>query len=255
MTRARIKIGDVFTVPVDSERVGVGQVVATYKKDGYFFAIFDRAYSRASMPVLGEAIRGRLLFLALSLDAKIAAGHRQIIGNGPVASDLPLPAFKEVVGTPDQVDAVDCSGERRRRATDDAAALLPDRTVLSPARWRKRFAPSTVSSRGTTCSRGWSPSKRRCPPGCSDSLQVEGPSRMADPPSRVPDRLWKSRARHTRGYRPDRYAAPNSNPSCGATGGSRRTRDGQPAVPAMARRLALVVTESPRTRRVRCRRG
>ncbi len=133
MARTRIKVGDVFTLPLDDERLGFGQVVAKYKKDGYYFAIFDRAYSRSALPSASKVIMDRVAFLALSLDAKIFAGHWQIVGNEPVAPDLPMPAYKETVGTPDRVDVVDYSGAQRRRATADEAELLPYQTIVSPA--------------------------------------------------------------------------------------------------------------------------
>ena len=139
MARRRIRVGDVFTLPLDEDRVGFGQVVARYKKDGYFFAVFDRAYSHASTPDPGDVLTCRLLFLALSLDAKLHVGHWVIVGNEPVSPTLPLPAYKEAVGTPENVHVVDFAGERRRRATAEEAAALPNRTVVSPALLEKAF--------------------------------------------------------------------------------------------------------------------
>ena len=45
--RARLHLGDVFTVPIDADRVGFGQVVGTYGKDAYYFAIYDAVVSDA----------------------------------------------------------------------------------------------------------------------------------------------------------------------------------------------------------------
>jgi Immunity protein 26 len=135
--RARISVGDVFSLPLDDERAGCGQVVAKYESGGYYFAIFAEAYKRSALPPPSELIRGDLAFLALSLDAKIHVGDWQVIGTEPVGNDLPLPAYKEVVGTPDQVDVVDYSGARRRRAAPAEVARLAYRKIVAPVRLEK----------------------------------------------------------------------------------------------------------------------
>lgn len=137
MARARIRTGDVFVVRLDDARVVFGQVVAKYQDDGYYFALFDKAYPRAVWPALSDVVSDRVAILALSLDGKIAAGHWEIVGNEPVPTDLPLPAYKETVGTPDRVDIVDYSGERRRRAVGGEVDLLPNRKVVAPVRLEK----------------------------------------------------------------------------------------------------------------------
>lgn len=137
MSRVKIKTGDVFSVPIDDTRVGVGQVVATYGKSAYYFAIFDSVAADSASIDLSEATQQRLVFLALSLDAKLVVGDWTIVGHQPVRADLPLPAFKEVVGGPERVDVVDYSGERRRRAQPSEAELLPNRKVVAPVRLEK----------------------------------------------------------------------------------------------------------------------
>jgi hypothetical protein len=137
VSRLKLKLGDVFTVPIDDARVGVGQIVGTYGKDAYYFAIFDVTVPAAGAMNLDDAVGQRVLFLALSLDAKLSAGHWTVVGNEPVRRDMPLPAFKEVVGGPGRVDVVDFSGERRRPADDSEADLLPNRKVVAPVRLEK----------------------------------------------------------------------------------------------------------------------
>jgi hypothetical protein len=133
MSRQRLQIGDVFTVPVDNERIGFGQVVAQYVWDGYYyFAIFEHLYGRSDQPEMDMVVKDRIAFLALSMDSKIFVGHWTVVGRAPVAADLPLPAYKEVVGTPDRVDVVDYSGRCRRRSTADEAERLSYRSVIAP---------------------------------------------------------------------------------------------------------------------------
>lgn len=108
---SRPRVGDVFIVPTGDDRAGVGQVVATYGKDAYFFAIFDRVlpFSEASDQAVG-ALSAPVLFLALSMDAKLRAGHWIVVGRAPVAPSVPLPAYKEAVGSAGNVEVVDYAG-------------------------------------------------------------------------------------------------------------------------------------------------
>ncbi len=141
----RIKLGDVFTVPLDAERLGFGQVVARFRKDNYYFAIFDKAYPREALVDLHDVVKDRLALLALSLDAKIYGGDWKIVGNVPVPANLPLPAYKETTveaGGPPyraRVDVVDYSGTRRRPAVGAEADLLPNRSTRAPIGIEKAF--------------------------------------------------------------------------------------------------------------------
>jgi hypothetical protein len=130
-------------VPTGDDRAGVGQVVATYGKDAYFFAIFDRVLplSEASGQAV-NALSAPLLFLALSLDAKIHAGHWTVVGRAPVAPSIPLPAYKEAVGSAGNVEVVDYSGTQRRPATRIEASALPNRKIVAPVRLEKALRAS-----------------------------------------------------------------------------------------------------------------
>jgi hypothetical protein len=127
----------VFSVPLDDRRFGLGQVVGTFGKDAYFLALFEPAFTRGEQLDLEQVVQGAVAFLALSFDAKIAAGDWVVIGNQPVSADTPLPAYKEMVGGPDRVDVVDFSGERRRRAQGEEAEWLPNRKIVAPVRLEK----------------------------------------------------------------------------------------------------------------------
>lgn len=138
--KVRVNVGDVFVVPIDSERFGLGQVVGKYLSEAYFFALFARAYAAdAPPPDIEAAVReDEVVLLALSLDAKLAAGHWKVIGHVEVdPARLPLPAYKEGVLPTGTFDVVDYSGKLRRRATRDEAEALPLRKVVAPVRLEK----------------------------------------------------------------------------------------------------------------------
>nr|WP_255355568.1 Imm26 family immunity protein [Agromyces sp. Soil535] len=136
--RQRPKLGDVFVVPLDDGKFGVGQVVGTYGKESYFFAIFDVVIplEHANRQAV-EAVDRPVLFLALSMDAKLYAGHWRVVGQEPVPPEVPLPAYKEAVGSPPNFEVVDYSGTRRRPATAAEAHTLPNRKVVAPVRVEK----------------------------------------------------------------------------------------------------------------------
>lgn len=56
------------------------------------------------------------------------------MAQSPVDPAIPLPAYKEAVGSAMHVEVVDFSGARRRPATLSAAASLPNRKVVAPVR-------------------------------------------------------------------------------------------------------------------------
>lgn len=133
----RLAIGDAFIVPLDSDPVSYGQVIGTFLDDGYYFALFATAYSRAALPDLPAVTRDRIALVALSFDARIANGDWQVVGSAPLPQDPPLPAYREARGSLDRVDVVDHSGKRRRPATPSEAAALQNRKLVAPIRLEK----------------------------------------------------------------------------------------------------------------------
>lgn len=137
MGRFELKVGDVFSVPIDDSRVGVGQVVAACGEGVHYLAIFDVVAVCPSEIDIELAVRARVIFLALSNDAKLYAGHWAVVGNAPVADGMPFPAWRMVYSMPDRVDVVDYTGTRRRPASEAEAELLPDETLVAPVRLEK----------------------------------------------------------------------------------------------------------------------
>jgi hypothetical protein len=139
---AQPHVGDIFTVPLRDDRCGLGQVAGTWEKHLYLFVLFDPAFPNDDLPQL-DAIPGLpVAFVALAFDALIHHGRWSVIGNRPVADHVPYPVFREGVGTADghRVDVVDYAGTRRRPATAEEAARLPNRTFYSPAVLGKALA-------------------------------------------------------------------------------------------------------------------
>lgn len=138
--RLKLRVGDVFSVPVDDNRVGYGQIAATWGESGgqFYFAVFDGVHPRDEKPDLDGVLAEPLILLALSMDALLVHDHWQVVGHGQVDDDrIPWPAYKEGVLPPGTFEVVDYAGRRRRLASEDEVESLPFRTVVAPIRVEK----------------------------------------------------------------------------------------------------------------------
>jgi len=133
--RGKLKIGDVFTIPLDTERVGFGQAVDLFERKCFLLVVFTAiAPVSDAIDVEGIASSADLSLIGSSFDAKVHVGDWTVVGNTTPRPGLPRPAYKEVVGTPDRVDVVDFSGSMRRIATSVEIQLLTFRSMVAPVR-------------------------------------------------------------------------------------------------------------------------
>ncbi len=133
-SRPCLDLGDVFTIPLDDERVGYGQIVDRWGKSGghFYFAVFDGVHPADAEPDLDAVLAEPLALLGLSMDALLLHGHWRVVGHREVdTAAVPWPAYKEGV-SPRVFDVVDYTGQRRRRATPEEAEALPFRAVVAP---------------------------------------------------------------------------------------------------------------------------
>ncbi|GAA0564068.1 Imm26 family immunity protein [Rhizomicrobium electricum] len=132
--KKRAQIGDVFTVPIDSTKLGIGQIIADWRGELYI-VIFDAV--RPSGTVDPQSVVTETpLFAALSLDAKIYNGDWHVIGN--VCSNLKSfaqPVFKVNQGGQTFLESRDRSV--LRPASHAEAQTLRFRTVVAPVRLEK----------------------------------------------------------------------------------------------------------------------
>jgi hypothetical protein len=133
--RPKAKLGDVFLVPIDDKRVGVGQVVDVLDKELYL-VVFEGCWPREDPPT-ADCVDGlEVAFASLSLDAKIWHGHWPIVGNRKAnLGNIALPVFKVERGGEFYVESHD---ERRtRKATAEEAVQLRFRKTVAPVRLEK----------------------------------------------------------------------------------------------------------------------
>jgi len=129
----KVKVGDVFLIPIEGDRYGIGQIAGNWKGELYI-VIYDRVVSAdASLKLIDGA---SLQFAALSLDAKIHHGDWPIIGNRQDNIEtIPQPWFKVGYNGQTYVEARDRSVLRVATAKEEAQLRL--RTVVAPVRLEK----------------------------------------------------------------------------------------------------------------------
>jgi hypothetical protein len=123
-------VGDVFLVPLDGDRYGIGQIAGDWKGELYV-VIYDKVVSHEASSA--DVEMGELLFAALTLDAKLHHGDWPVIGNrrDNIAA-LPQPWFKVTMDGAPHTEARDRSV--LRRSTPNEEATLKLRTVVAPVR-------------------------------------------------------------------------------------------------------------------------
>jgi hypothetical protein len=129
--KVKITVGDVFQVPIDSERVGFGQVVALPEKNVLFICIFSAMTHPNETPDLRQIVHSDILLAGNTFDAKFNHGHWRIVGNvTDNLTSIDLPVYKYGKGAETMVEALDRS--KSRRATEAEEELVPFRTYTAP---------------------------------------------------------------------------------------------------------------------------
>jgi hypothetical protein len=126
----KLVMGDVFLIPLDERRYGIGQLAGNWRGELYV-VIYDKVVSAEASPA--DVDNEPLQLAALTLDAKLHRGDWRIIGNRKENLEtIPQPWFKVGVEGQTYVEARDRSVMRPATATEATALRL--RTVVAPVR-------------------------------------------------------------------------------------------------------------------------
>lgn len=136
--KIKVKLGDIFSIPLDGGKVGLGQVAGTYKGGELFIVVFEGCWDSDDVPPVGEVVNLPIVLASLSLDALLWHGHWQILGNYVANFELiRYPVFK--IDTLLSAEIEDVEGQKIRKATKKEIQLLPYRTTVAPIRIEKAF--------------------------------------------------------------------------------------------------------------------
>lgn len=133
----KTKTGDVFLLPIDNEKFGVGQVIARYAgTDLFYLAVFSEVVEGSQNGVRAEDLAfGDIILLVNTFDVKIADGDWPVIGNLEPPDGVPFPSYK--VGLPGKAIVESWDGKKRRRAKPGEEELLDFRSGVAPIRLEK----------------------------------------------------------------------------------------------------------------------
>jgi hypothetical protein len=129
------RIGDAYRIPLEGERFVVAHVVAKYLSSEYI-AVYAGTCATGSEEArcVEASLENDVVLLALTYDAKIVRGDRPHVGLYDVPLDrIPFPAYvvaRDAATGRSEVE--DYTGTRRRDATTEEAAVLPNRTTVGP---------------------------------------------------------------------------------------------------------------------------
>ncbi|HEY8934532.1 MAG TPA: Imm26 family immunity protein [Cyclobacteriaceae bacterium] len=130
----KLKVGDVFTIPVSDEETGFGQIINIPNKSNFIIVVFEKVYTGKGWPSLKEIINDQILFLGYTMDALLYHKDWKIIGNDSSNVDkIKLPYYK--LGTPPDMHVVNYKGDRLRKASKEEFSKIEYETVVAPVRY------------------------------------------------------------------------------------------------------------------------
>lgn len=130
----KLKVGDIFTIPVSEEETGFGQVINIPNKSNFIIVVFEKIYIGRDWPSLNEIVNGQILFFGYTMDAKLYHKHWKIIGNDSSnLGRIKLPYYK--LGTPPDCKLVDYKGNIIRKIGNDVFEKLEYQEIIAPVRY------------------------------------------------------------------------------------------------------------------------
>lgn len=124
--------GDLFTVPIDAERMALGQL-AEKVHAAWFVLVFEGSYAAGTRIDLEVARAARIQLQALTFHARIASGAWEVVGNAGVDKPrIRWPEFRVMTGVePTSHVVTNYRGDPIREATW-RDRNLPTMTFVSP---------------------------------------------------------------------------------------------------------------------------
>ena len=136
--RLKLKEGDVFTIPIDGNTQGYGQIVKIPDKYSFIMVVFEGKWSKNDTVSIEAIINTPILFIGFTLDALLYHGRWVIIGN--ITSNLGLIVipyyFKMGLPTESQ-QLINYKLEVLRMATQQESDLLYRHHGRSPIGYQK----------------------------------------------------------------------------------------------------------------------
>lgn len=136
MGKLKLKVGNVFSIPINDNEVGFGQLINFPRtKDVFIMIVFDYKEKIKDNYNLEKICSSKILFLGYSLDAKLQHKDWNIIGEFTNnISNIILPYHKLGL-PPDDTHITNYKGEIIRIATGNEFSQLSYKTTIAPIRY------------------------------------------------------------------------------------------------------------------------
>lgn len=139
--RFKIKEGDVFTIPISEEEVGLGQIAyLPSHKHNFMMIAFDKKFNIKEDISVDNLDQLKILLLGYTVDAKLYHKHWEIIGNNTSnLTKVKFPCYKLGLPNddyPDGAKLVDHKGNILSAIDKDHFARLSYQTEVGPIRFQ-----------------------------------------------------------------------------------------------------------------------
>src|SRR5688572_9736805 len=130
MKKLKLRVGDVFQIPISRELTGYRQTVVN--GNVLYITVFEKAYRKEKKVNPHDVVSGKIFLVGHTVDARMYYGMWKVIGNAPVPKDrIPFPCYKVDLGQ-DGLVVVDFDGNILHAASEKEQALLTFRTTRAP---------------------------------------------------------------------------------------------------------------------------
>jgi hypothetical protein len=132
--KLKLKIGDIFTIPLGDHEVGFGQIINfPITKDVFIVVIFTHKQPKKISVNLSNICKSEILMLGYTTDAKLYHKHWIVVGNYiDNIKNIELPIHK--IGIQDDVYIINYKGEKIRKVYKDVKNL-DYMTTVAPVRY------------------------------------------------------------------------------------------------------------------------
>ncbi|BFO67004.1 Imm26 family immunity protein [Chryseobacterium sp. KCF3-3] len=139
--RFKLNVGDVFTIPLENDEFGIGQIVyMPNHKHNFIMIVFDKKYNLKEEVDLNGLQDLKVLFLGYTVDAKLYHKHWEIIGNTlSNLSSVKFPCYKLGLPNDDYPDGarlVDHKGNVLANIDKDTFDSLSYQNEVGPIRFQ-----------------------------------------------------------------------------------------------------------------------
>jgi hypothetical protein len=127
MKRIKVKVGDVFAIPLGNGEYGFSQIIDDIFQQCY--VIYD--YKSQVFPDPKEIVKYKILVLTYTVDVFIQDRRWPLVGNATPSSDVIFPEY--IIGSSENERVMDHHGKTIRKATEEDKKKLTHMTSVSPA--------------------------------------------------------------------------------------------------------------------------